>query len=370
MSPFPRGTSQLHIELPSVTRSSWIVRSAVDQAIEGLSNRERDNLKSLISELVGAASHGGGLIVLDIWRVFSGVRVEARADRLNSLSDARSIGLFDRLASQWQVGEGLGWFFLETFAALDEADDVILFEGVAAGDRRAIDVLLKRYREFAVALTRGFRSVRVDRNDVEQVAMIGLVKAIGRFDPDRGFKFTTFAAPTIRGELKRWLRSSAWAVHVPRGLQELKLQTERAFTEVSQRVGHEASIAELSDAIDVDRALVEMAVSAPLSHQALLPERTDSEVDSISLDSIPCSDDVAQTAVDRVDLSLAIEGLAERERRILYLRFVKDLTQSEIGERLGVSQMHVSRLLTDSLAKIRFELEPKNSKGKVLEAVH
>ncbi|MEX1092098.1 MAG: sigma-70 family RNA polymerase sigma factor [Acidimicrobiia bacterium] len=88
-----------------------------------------------------------------------------------------------------------------------------------------------------------------------------------------------------------------------------------------------------------------MAVFAPLSHQALLPERTDSEVDTFSLESIPCSEDVAQTAIERVDLSLAAGRLPKRERRILYLRFVKDLTQSEIGERLGVSQMHVSRLL-------------------------
>ncbi|CAN5824082.1 hypothetical protein BH23ACT4_BH23ACT4_08010 [soil metagenome] len=365
MSTFPLGTPHLHIEVPGIKRSPRKVRSAIDETIRRLSNRERDDLDLLISELVSAASHGGGSIVLDIWRVFSGVRVEGRADRLNSIGDARSIGLFDRLASQWQVGDGLGWFFLETSASLHEADDVVLFECVAAGDSRALAVLLTRYREFAVSLTRGFSAGGGDREDVEQVAMIGLVKAIGRFDPNRGFKFTTFARPTIRGELKRWLRSSAWAVHVSRGLQELNLQTERAFTEVSQRIGHEASIAELSVVVGVDRARVELAVLAPRSQEALLSDRTDTEVDSNTLDSVPSSVDVARTAVERVDLSLAFERLPKRDRFILYLRFFKDLSQSEIGERLGFSQMHVSRLLAVSLAKIRSELDPKNNEAKV-----
>ncbi len=245
MSAFPCGKSQLHIELPSVASSSRIARNAIAEGIGGLSSRERNNLKLLISELVRGPSNGGdGSIVLDAWKVFSGVRVEGRADGIASISDVMSIRLFDRLASQWHVGDGFGWFFLQTSTPLLEADDVTLFECLAAGDHRAVDVLLHRYREFAIAITQAFKGAGVTHDDVEQVAMIGLAKAIVRFDPDRGFKFTTFAAPTIRGELKKWLRNSAWAVHVPRGLQELALHARRAFTEVSQSIGHEASIEE------------------------------------------------------------------------------------------------------------------------------
>lgn len=353
--------SPVHMNLQPVPGSSRIARQAIDTSIPDLSSREREDLKILVSTLVaGPALTEPGSIELDLWRVFSGVRVEERACRIEEISERYppSVRILDRLASRWAIGDGLVWLFFETSAPLADADDLALFDSAAAGDRRAVEELILRYKSFAISLTRGFRGGAVAGDDLEQVALIALNKAIERFDPRRKVRFTSFAAPTIRGELKKWLRSSAWALRVPRGLQELNLEVKRAFTELSQRIGHEPSLDELSACLDADRAEVEKAVSAPLTQEALFGESSDPEHETVSLESIASPDDIASTAIERTDLTRAIQQLPDREQRILYLRFFEDLTQSEIARRVGISQMHVSRLLASTFAEIRTTLEP------------
>lgn len=353
----------IHIELQPTTDASRVARQVIDRSMEDLSSRERDDLKIAVSTLVaGPATIERDPIELDLWRVYSGVRVEERAARIEEISEAypMSVRILNRLASHWEMSDRLAWLFFETSAPMDDADDLALFDSAAAGDRRAVEELISRYGSFAVSLSHGFRGGPVAGDDIEQVALIALNKAIDRFDPRRGVKFTSFAAPTIRGELKKWLRSSAWAVRVPRGLQELNLEAKRAFTEVSQRIGHEASLEELSASLDADSAEVEKAISAPMTQDALLRQSSDPKQDTTSLDSIASGEDTELTAIERTELNDAIRRLPEREQRILYLRFFEDLTQSEIAQRVGISQMHVSRLLASTFAELRTTLETRD----------
>lgn len=358
MAASPFASPAIHVELPSDVVSPGIARRAIDETLEGLTSRERDILGLLVSDLVTAPVTAGSRdIVLDVWQVYSGIRVEEHASAIGSLMNVY-MDLFDRLTSQWQVTDCTAWFFLETSAPLEEAADDSLFESMNAGDVRAVDVLISRYRDLAVALARGFYGGSVTGDDMTQIALIALANAIQRFDPNRGVKFTSFAVPTIRGELKKWLRSSAWAVRVPRSIQELNLEARRVFDEISQRTGHEASMEEVAADLGTDIDAVEEALSAPWSNEALVSAEPGSEFESTTtLESIASSEDIEMTAIHRADLSAAIQTLPPRERRIIHLRFFEDLPQSDIAGRLGLSQMHVSRLLKASLGEIRFRLE-------------
>ncbi|OPC79699.1 hypothetical protein B4N89_00935 [Embleya scabrispora] len=196
------------------------------------------------------------------------------------------------------------------------------------------------------------------REDLRQVAAIGLIKAVDGYRPDRGSGFLAYAIPTIAGELKRYFRDHTWAVHARRGEQEQYLRLVRARDDLAARLGREPDHAELAARLDTDEDTVRVGLEAGAalrtdSLDATTPgtDRGDGRSSWHELHGAP--DPALDLVVDRESLRPLIAELGERDRRILKLRFWDDLTQSEIGDRLGLSQMHVSRLLTRAFSTLR-----------------
>ena len=203
-------------------------------------------------------------------------------------------------------------------------------------------------------LARRFRNRGEPLEDLVQVGTIGLLKAIDRFDLDREVEFSTYATPTIVGELKRHFRDKGWAVRVPRRLQELNLSLNKVVAELSQEIGRSPTIAEIAskvhlteeevlEGLDTSNAYAVVSLDAPAGGD---------DTPSVS-EHIGVEDESLEALEYRAALGPLIAGLPERERRILYLRFFGGMTQSQIAARLGISQMHVSRLLNRTLAALR-----------------
>ncbi|GAA3379318.1 RNA polymerase sigma factor SigF [Streptomyces sannanensis] len=200
-----------------------------------------------------------------------------------------------------------------------------------------------------------FRSRSEPMEDIIQVGTIGLIKAINRFDIDREVEFTSFALPTIEGEIKRFFRDTSWAVRVPRRLQELRLDLAKAFDALEQQLDRTPTTAELARRLGISEAEVaegEQAANGYVARSLDAPVNDDE-----ALSSMTCRLGREEPTLDTIEsvesLKPLIAALPERDRIILSLRFCEDLTQSEIGTRLGISQMHVSRLLARTLAKLR-----------------
>ncbi|MGW6735446.1 RNA polymerase sigma factor SigF [Streptomyces sp. NPDC055013] len=202
----------------------------------------------------------------------------------------------------------------------------------------------------------GVRSESYD--DVVQVGAIGLIKAINRFDLQRGVNFPTFAMPTIIGEIKRYFRDTSWAVHVPRRLQELHLDLAKATSRLEQAHGRPPTVAELAEDLDRDPdEIIEVLVAANGYTTASLDFPSDSEnADDALADHIGYADLNLEKVEDLHALKPLLAALPERERRILALRYAADMTQSAIGKELGISQMYVSRILNRTLNRLREEL--------------
>ena len=198
----------------------------------------------------------------------------------------------------------------------------------------------------------------LERDDLVQVARLGLLKAVHRFRVDRGVAFPAFASPTITGEVKRHFRDHGWAVRPPRRLQELHARVGPTSRDLEQRLHRPPSQEELAHALEVEPAELERALEAASGFTALSIDHRPGD-DAPSLEQqLPAEDDGIGHVEDRVALRSAIRSLTARERYVVSLRFDEDLTQSQIAQRLGVSQMQVSRILTKLLAHLREELEP------------
>ncbi len=226
-------------------------------------------------------------------------------------------------------------------------------------DPTAKRALVQHFDGLAVALARRFRGRGEELDDLEQVARFALVKAIDRFDTSRDVQFSTYATKSILGELKRHLRDKAWSVRVPRSLQERWLQTNRAVEELTQRLGRSPSIGEIAGHLDLSPEEVLDAMDAGSAYSAAsldAPVGGDGESASLG-ELIPVADDVLGGSDDRATLSEHLEALPERERTAIYLRFFEGKSQREIGEVLGVSQMHVSRILRQTLDDLRELIE-------------
>ncbi|MGW1620092.1 RNA polymerase sigma factor SigF [Streptomyces sp. NPDC002172] len=195
-----------------------------------------------------------------------------------------------------------------------------------------------------------------EMEDIVQVGMIGLIKAIDRFELSREVEFTSFAVPYIVGEIKRFFRDTTWAVHVPRRLQEARVQLARATEELRSRLGRTPTVRELSDLMSLPEDEVrEARLAANGYNSSSLDAAINGSEDGESAlqDFIGAEDGALELVEDFHTLAPLVAGLAERDRQIIHLRFVEELTQAQIGERLGVSQMHVSRLLSRALARLR-----------------
>ncbi|MFF6776642.1 SigB/SigF/SigG family RNA polymerase sigma factor [Streptomyces sp. NPDC012637] len=209
-----------------------------------------------------------------------------------------------------------------------------------------------------------FRARSDEMEDIVQVGIIGLIKAIDRFDLSREVEFATFAVPYIVGEIKRFFRDSTWAVHVPRRLQEARVELAKANDELSSRLGRAPRVAELAERMDLSEdEVIEAQIAAngynTSSLDAALGSGDEEDADASLADFIGEEDPAIELFEDFHTLAPLVELLDERDRLLLHLRFVEELTQSEIGARLGVSQMHVSRLLARSLARLREGMLPE-----------
>lgn len=230
------------------------------------------------------------------------------------------------------------------------------FEYRRTRDRRIRDELIADHLGLALALARRFAGRGESVEDLEQIATLGLLKAVERFEPERGLAFSTFATPTIAGEIKRHFRDRSWSVRVPRALQELGLRLTATVGELTNELGRSPTLAEIAVQLEVSEEEVLEAMEANRAYathslDAQLPGDDRSLGDTLGGDE-PGMDDVERRMV--VDDLLAT--LPEREQTILRLRFFDGLTQTEIATRVGISQMHVSRLLARSLETLRREV--------------
>ncbi|MFE6462000.1 RNA polymerase sigma factor SigF [Streptomyces cinereoruber] len=202
-----------------------------------------------------------------------------------------------------------------------------------------------------------FRARADEMEDIVQVGMIGLIKAIDRFDLSREVEFATFAVPYIVGEIKRFFRDTTWAVHVPRRLQEARVELAKATDELSSRLGRAPQVAELAMLMGLpEEEVVEAQIASNGYNSTSLDAAInggDEEDEAALADFIGEEDPALELFEDFHTLAPLVVALDERDRLLLHLRFVEELTQAQIGERLGVSQMHVSRLLARSLNRLR-----------------
>jgi RNA polymerase sigma-B factor len=206
---------------------------------------------------------------------------------------------------------------------------------------------------------RRFRNRGEPFEDLVQVGTIGLLKSVDRFDVDRGVEFSTYATPTILGEIKRHFRDKGWAIRVPRRLQELRMQIGTASAELTQSLGRSPTPRELADAIgcSVEEILEGLESSNAYSTLSLDAGEGSEDGPGSMLDSIGVDDLNLEHVEVRESLKPLLDQLDPREKRILLLRFFKNMTQSQIAEEIGVSQMHVSRLLSRTLEQLRTSLE-------------
>ena len=231
-----------------------------------------------------------------------------------------------------------------------------------ATERRDLrDALLEEHLGLATHLARRFNHRGISEDDLVQVARIGLLHAIDRFDPERGVEFSTFATPTILGELKRHFRDRGWAIRIPRRLQELNLRLTTVADELTHKLGRSPTIAELASAVHSSDEEVLEALDAARSYRARPLGRTPSDDDGSNGSEDPglSADDLALLrAEDRIVVDRLLDVVAPRERLMLHMRFYEEMTQQEIAERLGISQMQVSRLLNRVLSHLRDQLDP------------
>jgi RNA polymerase sigma-B factor len=217
------------------------------------------------------------------------------------------------------------------------------------------DELIEAHLGLAEYLARRFANRGEPLDDLVQVASLGLVKAVERFDPGRGLEFTTFATPTIVGELKRHFRDKGWAVRVPRRVQELHLRVTRVIDDLALELGRSPTVQEISQRAGTTEDEVIEAIDAGSAYRSasLDAGRSDDDESPGLLGQLGETDPELARAERRAALGPLISELPEREQVMLYLRFYEGLTQSEIAKRLGISQMHVSRLLSRSLQQLR-----------------
>jgi RNA polymerase sigma-B factor len=227
------------------------------------------------------------------------------------------------------------------------------------GDVEAREELIEQYLPLVRSLARRYANRGEQLEDLVQVGSIGLIKAIDRFDVDRGVELTTYATPNIIGEIKRHFRDKGWSIRVPRGLQELNVRLSQLLERLTVELERSPTIAELAEAADVTEEEVLEALESgqaytTVSLSAPAGGGEDSELDP--LESLGELEHEYEVSEDRAVLAPGLDVLDERERRIIHLRFWEGLTQSQIAAQVGISQMHVSRLIRRSLEKVRAEI--------------
>ncbi len=240
-----------------------------------------------------------------------------------------------------------------------ESDKVLLRRYHEEGDLAAREQLIEQYMSLVRSLARRYAYRGEQLEDLVQIGAIGLIKAIDRFDVDRGVELTTYATPNIIGEIKRHFRDRGWSVRVPRGLQELNIQLSRLLEELTVQLTRSPTIAELAKAAEVTDEEVLEALESGRAYSSLslsVGASQDEEGELDPLESLGTEEPRYALTEDLAVLAPGFRVLDERERQILHLRFFEGLTQSQIAQQVGISQMHVSRLIRRSLERMRTQL--------------
>jgi RNA polymerase sigma-B factor len=248
----------------------------------------------------------------------------------------------------------------EQRAARSAQDRRLLERYHRLNDQSAREELVQRFLPLARQLARRYQRGGEQLDDLIQVASLGLLKAIDRFDPERETAFSSFAVPTILGELKRHFRDKGWSVRVPRDLQELAVKVDRLGDEMARELGRAPTPTEIGERVGASAEQVLEAREAAGAYRAVSldrPRGEESEEGDPFAEAFGIEDPGFSQAEHAATVERLMSALSDREREVLRLRFEEDLTQSEIGARVGVSQMHVSRLIRQSIARLRVEAE-------------
>lgn len=230
------------------------------------------------------------------------------------------------------------------------------------GDMDAREELVMSHLNLVRFIANKFKNRGEPIDDLIQVGYLGLLKAIDRFDPSRGLEFTTFATPTIMGEIKRHFRDKGWSVRVPRRLQELSAKVNQATDTLTSQLQRSPTIAEIADYLDatVDEVLEAMESSSAYSSVSLeAPSGADDDDTPSVIDRYATEDSDLAFTDDRIIIEEALASFSPRERDVIEMRFLKGMTQIEIAEKLGISQVQVSRLLRRTLKKIQDKIDPE-----------
>jgi RNA polymerase sigma-B factor len=241
-----------------------------------------------------------------------------------------------------------------------ESDKALLRRYHEDGDLRAREQLIEQYMSLVRSLARRYNYRGEQLDDLIQIGAIGLIKAIDRFDLNRGVELTTYATPNIIGEIKRHFRDRGWAVRVPRGLQELNVQLSRLIESMSVELGRSPTIAELAEAAGVEEENVLEAIESGRAYSSLSLSSGSTNEEGEELDLLESLGEIEheyEVSEDRAVLAPGFKALDPRERTILHLRFFEGLTQSQIADQIGISQMHVSRLIRRAVEKMRDEID-------------
>lgn len=359
--------SQISTSIVATLDAPAVVRSWLAESVD-LPGRSGAELRLVASELVTRVirdqNGAGGILEVAVAPVLGAIEVRVSRDgeagsTIASIDEDLAARLLDWVAQRW--GERMEGDRAVTWAEVRRpggrgdvsvaTDDQLLARSSIDEDARS--EMVRRFWPMAQQISARYRNSGSDAEDLEQVAGLALMKAMNRFDPEAG-RFDHYAAATISGELKRHLRDRCWSVRVPRGLQESVLEVSRVSRELSQQLGRTPDADDIARETGWEKPAVLEAVQAGGAFRSSsldAPRNTESE--ATIMDTLGGLDANLDLAEQWHAVAPALERLPERERTILYLRYYEDLTQSEIAEIVGVSQMHVSRLLSRALDKIR-----------------
>ncbi|MGE3622177.1 MAG: SigB/SigF/SigG family RNA polymerase sigma factor, partial [Acidimicrobiia bacterium] len=239
---------------------------------------------------------------------------------------------------------------MTTSAQLDPDEVTARFRAYRASGHRALrNQLIEQHRGLGLAIAADYSGRGVEDDDLRQIALLGILKAVERFDPERGIPFSSFASRTVNGEIKRWFRDRTWTVRPPRSAQERHLEVRKVTERLSQQLGRSPTVAEIGAEIGASDDAVLEALEASAAYRGAsldAPRSSTTEGESATLaDSLGSGETGFGRTEARVVIGDVLDRLPEREATILRLRYFDEMTQSEIAEQVGISQMHVSRLL-------------------------
>jgi len=355
----PQPTLVAEVQLPQGPRAPFIARRVVRAIITDAPASRSVDAALLVSEVVTLMYEDDVTLAVRVEEIGRRARVTTSSSgKANAPTDDMVTKLLDRLSDSWGHDKSEIWFELELVRrqTLSHLSDEELFDLVPV-DRDARDEIYLRYEGWAASVANRYRRGGAHADDVGQAASIALVNAIDRFDPEFGVKFTTYARKTIIGTLKRYLRDTTWSVRVPRSLSDTTVELNRAVAELSQKLGRTPAPDEIAEELGRPIEEVEDAMEAALAYNAKSVDAPFSEDDETSLLRVLGSDDEQFDLADIWhSLEPLISDLDPQEQEVLFLRFFEDMTQSDIAEVVGVSQMQVSRLITRALDTLRARL--------------